>query len=215
LETNGWLIRWTHITQRRFNSNEFVEGAVMNASERNVVKICQMAFIVEDLSQAMRHYTEVLGAGPWNVFDRVPVRDLMYHGKPAQINLHLAMSYLGDMQIELIQQTDNRPSVYMEVVAMRGYGLHHCGVATRNFDAELARYQALGFECVSSAVTMFETRAAYLDSHRDLPYLIELVELNTALEEAFGEMRRTSITWDGSQPVRPVDLSAWDSSNGS
>jgi hypothetical protein len=119
------------------------------------------------------------------------------------------------MQVELIQQTDDLPSVYMEVVATRGYGLHHCGVATRNFDAELARYQALGYECVSSAVTMFETRAAYLDSRRDLPYMIELVELNTALVEAFEEMRQTSITWDGSRPVRAVDLSAWDSTSGS
>jgi predicted ATPase len=187
----------------------------MNASVRNVAEFCQMSFIVEDLQKAMLHYTEVFGAGPWNFFDRVPVRDLLYRGKSTPLNIHLALTYVGDMQVELIQQIDDLPSVYLEVVETRGYGLHHCGVATKNFDQELARYQALGYECVSSAVTMFETRAAYLDSRRDLPYMIELVELNTALVEAFDEMRRTSITWDGSRPVRAVDLSAWVSTNGS
>ena len=174
-----------------------------------------MAFIVKDLPQAMQRYTDIFGAGPWNFFDRVPVRDLLYRGKPTPVNIHLAVTYAGDMQIELIQQIDDLPSVYLEVVETRGYGLHHCGVATQNFDAELARYQALGYECASSAVTIFGTRAAYLDSRRDLPYMIELVELNAALEEAFGQMRQTSITWDGERPVRAVDLSAWDSTKGS
>jgi len=187
----------------------------MNASVKNVAEFCQMAFIVQDLQKAMLHHTEIFGAGPWHVFDRVPVRDLLYRGKPTPVNLHLAVTYVGDMQLELIQQTDDLPSVYTEVIEARGYGLHHCGVATRNFDAELARYQALGYECVSSAVTLFDTRAAYLDSGRDLPYMIELVELNTALVEAFDGMRQTSITWDGSRPVRAVDLSGWDSANGS
>jgi hypothetical protein len=187
----------------------------MNASVRTVAQFCQMSFIVQDLQKAMQRYTEIFGAGPWNFFDRVPVRDLLYRGKSTPLNIHLALTYVGDMQVELIQQIDDLPSVYLEIVETRGYGLHHCGVATKNFDAELARYQALGYDCASSAVTMFGSRAAYLDSRRDLPYMIELVELNTPLEEAFDQMRQTSITWDGARPVRAVDLSGWDSTEGS
>ena len=116
----------------------------MSASVRTVAEFRQMSFIVQDLQKAMQNYTDVFGAGPWSVFDRVPVRDLLYRGKPAPLNIHLALTYVGDMQIELIQQLDDLPSVYLEVIETRGYGLHHCGVATQNFDAELARYQALG-----------------------------------------------------------------------
>lgn len=182
----------------------------MTERKNGMPVLCQMAFVVQDIQKSMQQYTDIFGAGPWSFFDKVPVRDHLYRGKPAPLNANLAVTYAGDMQIELIQQTDDLPSVYLEIVNAHGYGLHHCGVVTRNFDADLARYKALGHEVAGSAVTIFDTRAVYLASP-DLPHMIELVETNPPFEAAFDEMRRTSMTWDGSQPVRAVDLSAWNS----
>jgi hypothetical protein len=44
---------------------------------------------------------------------------------------------------------------------------------------------------------------AYLDTNGALPGFVELIETSPGMERVFGNFYGASLTWDGSNPVRP------------
>jgi len=70
------------------------------------------------------------------------------------------------MMIELIQENSAAPSVYRETIEKRGYGFHHWGVATRDFDRSVAEYEAAGHELAFFARVPTGGRVAYMDTTR-------------------------------------------------
>jgi len=112
------------------------------------------------------------------------------------------MSFAGHMNIELIQPNDAHPSVYREWIEKRGYGFHHWGRATANFDRDLAHYQAQGHDLVFLAGVPSGGSVAYMDTTAQLPGYVELIELGAGFAAIFGKFYRASIGWDGADPVR-------------
>ncbi len=112
------------------------------------------------------------------------------------------MSFAGHMMIELIQQHNSAPSVYREVIEKRGYGFHHWGVASKNFDDDVAQYRNRGAEEAFSLRVPSGGRVAYMDTTAQLPGMVELIELGADLEPMFTRFYRASLGWDGKDPVR-------------
>ena len=84
----------------------------------------------------------------------------------------------------------------------RGYGFHHWGRATANFDRDVARYQAQGHELAFIAGVPSGGSVAYMDTTAQLPGYVELIELAAGFEATFSKFYRASIGWDGADPVR-------------
>jgi hypothetical protein len=164
--------------------------------------IVQMAYVVEDIHGAMQEWSSRLKVGPWFLLDRFSGVDPKYRGQPTNVEIALAMSFAGHMNIELIQQLNDAPSVYREIIDRRGYGFHHCGIATRNFDKDVATYRASGCELAFSLRVPSGSRVAYMDTTATLPGMTELIELGPGFEPTFNRFYRASIGWDGSDPVR-------------
>ena len=78
-----------------------------------------------------------LGVGPWFVMRDLPIRAL-YRGEPCEITLTLALANSGDMQIELIQQQDDTPSIYTEFLRSGRQGYHQLAYWSDDFDATMA-----------------------------------------------------------------------------
>ena len=61
-----------------------------------------------------------------------------------------ALANTGDLQIELIQQRNDAPTMYRDFVKAKGSGLQHVAYWTQNFDSDMARLaergQMLAFE---------------------------------------------------------------------
>jgi catechol 2,3-dioxygenase-like lactoylglutathione lyase family enzyme len=171
--------------------------------EHKAGQVIQYAYTVPDLDAAMRRYTELLGVGPW--FRRGPFvpGQALYRGEPATAELSLARAFSGDSMIELIQQHDQAPSVYREVIEARGFGFHHWAIPTRAFAQDTQRYQARGFPVAYSDVLDTGARINYLDALGDLGGMIELVELTPAQLDRYTFFYLCSVGWDGSEPVRP------------
>ena len=113
----------------------------------------------------------------------------------------IAMSYSNQMCIELIQQLNDTPSVYTEIRDRRGYGFHHWGVGTYEFERDAAHYRASG--CALAFYTMLRgAPLAYFDTTAQLPGMVELIEMNKMREDMFTMMYDASLAWDGSEPVR-------------
>ena len=78
-------------------------------------EIRQLAFIVTDIDKAMNHWAETLGVGPFFIKRRITFSNFIYRGKPsASPSVSIALANSGYVQIELIQQHDDAPSIYRE-----------------------------------------------------------------------------------------------------
>ena len=103
--------------------------------------------------------------------------------------------------IELIQQHDDSPSVFHEGGGPR-IRLPPLGGLTKTFDDDLARYEAMGYVEAYYDRMPNGSRVAYVDSLRDLPGMIELVEHTDAQDRFYTAMYEAAIDWDGSDPIR-------------
>ena len=165
--------------------------------------IMQMAYIVPDIQAAMREWASDLRVGPWFLLDHFTGDDPVYRGEPCLAGVSLAMGFAGHMQIELIQPNDEHPSVYREVRDQRGWGFHHFGVGSRDFEGDVAKYESKGYELAFRCGVPTGGSVGYMDTKGQLPGMLEVIEISSVMETVFTGFYRASLGWDGTDPVRP------------
>lgn len=165
--------------------------------------IMQMAYVVKDIRQTIRHWTDKLNVGPWFLLDHFTGDHPVYRGRESKADVAIAMSFAGHMNVELIQPNDSHPSVYKEFIDAHGYGFHHWGVASADVDADIKRYEAMGMELAFRAGVPTGGDVAYMDTHGAMPGFVELISTNPLMERAFGRFFAEALNWDGSEPIRP------------
>jgi len=165
--------------------------------------VFQMAYVVEDIEASMRRWIEQLHVGPWFLLPHFTGEQPTYRGEPGGAEVALTMSYAGHMLIELIQLNDDKPSVWREGVERHGYGFHHFGVGTLDYDAELAQHLEQGHELAFECSVPTGGRVAYVDTTAELPGYVELIEMDADTDTAFTRFYAASLAWDGSDPIRP------------
>lgn len=162
----------------------------------------QNAFVVDDLQRAIDHWTRVMRVGPFFMFEHIGFRNVLYRGQPAApIDLTVAIAYWDTLQIELIHQHDESPSIYREFSAAHGSGMHHMGVMSNTLEGDLANLASLGVQPVfqGSAAGM---RFAYIETDQHPGGMIELIEASAGARAFFARMREAAIQWDGRDPIR-------------
>jgi methylmalonyl-CoA/ethylmalonyl-CoA epimerase len=88
-------------------------------------QINQIGIVVRDLDRSMAQYHEMLGWGPWDVFEyEAPwLHDTEIRGEAREYTMLGAETMVGDLVVELIEPTS--PSPYTEWLETHGEGLHH------------------------------------------------------------------------------------------
>ena len=107
--------------------------------------VTQNGYVVQDIQAAMRHWIDVLGVGPWYYVERAPIVDFTYKGEPSAAEISIALANSGSLQIELIQQRNDAPSMYRDFLAAGHEGLQHVAYWTTTFDADLQRILDAGY----------------------------------------------------------------------
>jgi Glyoxalase/Bleomycin resistance protein/Dioxygenase superfamily len=163
----------------------------------------QIGFVTRDIRASMREFTQRLGVGPWHLRERGVFPVQFHRGEPTGLALAVAMGYAPSsaLQYELIQQLDDLPSIYQDVLKRRAHGFHHYGVLTRNYEASVARYKSEGFEAAYEAEVP-GGRVSFFDTTEQLSGMVEIVQRTDALAGMFEGYRASSIGWDGADPVR-------------
>lgn len=161
-----------------------------------------MAYTVENIHAAIEQWSTRLKAGPWFLLDHFTGDDPVYRDGPSKADVAVAMGFCGHMQIELIQPNDDHPSVYREAIEKSGFGFHHFGLGTHDFEADVKKYEDRGFELAFRAGVPTGGSIAYMDSQGALPGYLELIEVNDIMEQVFTRFYQASLGWDGSDPVR-------------
>jgi Glyoxalase/Bleomycin resistance protein/Dioxygenase superfamily len=160
--------------------------------------IIQIAYTVADIQEAMRHYSELLQIGPWFLVGPFVPPKGVYRGVTTTMQVSLAIAFSGQTMIELIQQHDDKPSVFSETLKARGaHGFHHWAIGTRDFEKTVAHYRSLGYAEAFSDTAPMGFRVVYFDTTRDLPGMLEVIEMNAMAEQGFQAMYLAARDWDG------------------
>lgn len=165
----------------------------------------QLGYVVRDIDAAIEHWTGTLGIGPFFLIRKMAMSDVTYRGAPSPIALSIALANSGDVQIELIEQLNDAPSVYRDHLEAHGEGLHHTSSWSLDFDADMARIRAAGATPVQEAriganrLAYFETQGAYPST------MMEIYDISGRPEALFARIREAARNWDGDAPVRAVD----------
>ncbi len=75
----------------------------MGFGGRESATICQMAYVVKDIDEAIAWWIEKMGVGPWFVLDSFGGEGHVFRGAPCTSYVKIAMSFAGSMNIELLQ----------------------------------------------------------------------------------------------------------------
>lgn len=136
--------------------------------------VIQFAHVVHDLECTMVRYWEELGIGPWDIYTFAPpsLRESVVRGKPSEHTYRIALTWLNEVQIELIQPLEGR-SIYDEHLERRGEGIHHVKLFQPNCTKALAGFTSMGFAVLQSG-KFDEEEFYYLDTERAYGYVIEI-----------------------------------------
>jgi glyoxalase/bleomycin resistance protein/dioxygenase superfamily protein len=160
----------------------------------------QTAFVVDDALGAATRWSRVFGVGPFHV---LPVFDqhLMYRGAASTITCQVAVAQAGPVQIELIQQLCDRPSVFREWSRDGTCVFHQLATVTPDYDAKLAHYENLGYALAAESMNP-RFRNAYIDTLADFGFYTEVVESTPGFLANLNKISLAAAAWDGSDPVR-------------
>ncbi|MEQ1489952.1 MAG: VOC family protein, partial [Terricaulis sp.] len=96
-------------------------------------KVCQNGYVVRDIDAAMKHWIDVMGVGPWFYIEDVKTDWFKHRGVDSDVKMSIALANSGDLQIELIQQRNDAPSMYKEFLDAGHEGLQHMSYWTLDY----------------------------------------------------------------------------------
>jgi hypothetical protein len=168
-------------------------------------KVCQNGYVVRDIEAALRHWTEVLGVGPFYYIERVKMDWFRYGGLPSEPEVSIALANTGDLQIELIQQRNDAPSMYRDFLNAGREGLQHMSYWTMDYERELTRFLNLGYRVGQEGQIGGEQgRFAYFSTETHPGTVIEISDISGPKGAFFERIRKAAEDWDGARPIRPV-----------
>lgn len=166
----------------------------------------QNGYVVHDIEAALAHWTGVLGVGPFFYFERVPVERFRYRGEPSPLEVSIALANCGDLQIELIQQRNDAPSMYRDFLAAGREGLQHLAFWPDELDVALKDAEAAGFRVGQSGEIGERGRFVYLESPSEghPGTVVELSEVSGPKGRFFRHIASVAKSWDGAEPIRSI-----------
>ncbi len=167
-------------------------------------QVRQNGYVVRDVEAAMRHWVEVLGVGPFFYIEKPPIEDFRYRGEPSPLEVSIALANSGELQIELIQQRNDAPSMYRDFLDSGREGLQHLAWWTESMDSDLERLARAGYTIGQSGRIGESGRFVYLETGAEPGTVVELSEISGPKGRFFAHIRDAARDWDGSEPIRRV-----------
>jgi Glyoxalase/Bleomycin resistance protein/Dioxygenase superfamily len=140
-------------------------------------QIAQIGYVVADIEASMLQWIRH-GVGPWFYIERVQTDYFRHRGVDSPVQMSIALANSGDVQIELIQQRNDAPSMYREFLDSGRSGAQHVAYWTTDF--------------------------AYLDTEHDQGTVIEISDISGAKGQLFAYIREQAAAWDGTDPIRRI-----------
>jgi len=162
--------------------------------------VVQLAYVVNDLHDAIRQWTSKLGVGPFFLLEHMKYPEHEVDGVPGPLELSLALAYSGELQIELMQQHGDHPSVLRAYPPSAVNGFHHVGILSYDMAADEANLAASGLRPVGTSVSEIGVRVAFFHGGPHAGGLVELIRVDDQVTQFFDALKRAAAQWDGSTP---------------
>ncbi len=160
----------------------------------------QIGFVVEDLVAAARKWVTVHGVGPFHVLPVVE-QEAVVRGELAPVSIQVGVAQAGPVQIELIQQHCNRPSIFREWSRNGTCAFHQVATVTVDYDGKKAHFERLGYSLAAESPGG-RFRIAYFDTVEDFGFYTEVVEETAGFLAQLRQIAQTCANWEGADPVR-------------
>jgi Glyoxalase/Bleomycin resistance protein/Dioxygenase superfamily len=179
----------------------------------------QIAFVTKDWRKFAQHWTDVMGAGPFFILKLPPI-EKKYRGRLVSDTFEVAISFVGETCLEIIQPVNNEPSMYREVLDSKGDGaLHHTFADFRamddtQFNARRKKYADLGLQIACEFTIPGLGHNIFYDTLHSIGSFVELSQLSTQGFKVCQNMYEAHRDWDRKNPIRdileavPTDLQA-------
>ncbi len=171
--------------------------------------VFQNCYLTDDLDAELAYWTGTLGVGPFFVLPPRTFAALTVHGEERRtaeeraIIGAVALAFTGDTQIEIIVPGP-APNIYRDFLNAGGKGVHHLGIASRDFDIQYRRAVENGLPILMEGASPL-ARFAYIEADPTRPgTILELIEMDPRIEAVFDRVRAASVDWDGTDPIRPL-----------
>ena len=150
------------------------------------LSIVQVGVVVRDLRMSASRQSELLGNGPWRVYEFGPhmMARYEYRGAPATGRTLVALNDTHP-QIEILQPLGGI-GLHREWLDERGEGLHHVAAIVPSVDAIVAAANEARIGVLSSGEGFGADgsgRFAYLETQAQLGMILEVIEPPTGLGE--------------------------------
>lgn len=166
-------------------------------------RMFQLGFVVDDLLDAAQRWVEAFGVGPFHIMPRVR-SECRYRGVEAAVDMDIGVAQAGPVQIELIQDYTDGPSVFRDLRNLYDFnktGFHQICTVTRDYDDKKAHYGNLGYE-LACEFTSPGQRVAFFDTIEDFGFFTEVAEEKASFHTNLSKISQTCAEWDGSDPIR-------------
>lgn len=167
-----------------------------------VAPIVQVAYHVPDIEAAVPVFAARFGWGPFFVMHHIGIEWCQYRGQPGVFDHSSAYGQAGAVMVELVQQNNDAPSALRDMYRADQSGIHHQATFAEDMDAELARYEAMGFPTAMRALTTAGVEFAFVDTRPLLGHMTELYPPVRRLTRFYDMVREAAEGWDGSEPLR-------------
>ena len=171
--------------------------------------ITQVAYVVKDLEATM-HDMVKQGIGPFFYTENRVLDDFRYRGTDSKVEMACALGNSGSMQIELIQQLNDAPSMFKDFIDAGHEGVQHVAYWTDDYQALLDHALSIGYvvgqEGIFGAPEPYQPAPfCYFEPPVPGP-AIELADTSGMLGPFFTMIRDAAQGWDGSDPIRPMPV---------
>jgi methylmalonyl-CoA/ethylmalonyl-CoA epimerase len=148
----------------------------------------QICVVVENLDEAMKRYSDLLGIGPFLIYsvDSTELR-VTREGQPTDYKVRVGMAKLGGAVLELLENIRGQ-TIWKDFYDKHGEGMHHVGLFVKNYPVALAAFVDRGFKITVDGPIAGEARTGrftYIESQKRLGTTFELLDFPEDLMKAF------------------------------
>ena len=163
--------------------------------------IRQMGYVVLDIEAAMHHWASALGIGPWFYKPHYEFDSFYYRGERFDtLDISVAMANSGPMQIELIQQRCQTPSMYLDFLHGGNEGLQHLAFWPDDYDSAYEEAVRTGYR-IGQEGQLPRGKFVYFESSGHSGTVFEFNEITPLRQSIIDQIREAAENWDGAEPV--------------
>lgn len=179
------------------------------ASQENLMTrpIQHIGYVVDDISDAVRHWVTTFGAGPffW-LAKNVSLPDARYLGEPCLLVHSAVVGKWENNFVELIQVHEVSPPGLRDAFvgsATEPNHINHICYVVEDPEAEVERLKEVGVPRFWQA-SMGPMQVSYCDARAMIGHAIEIHRLTPEFEALFQVIGAAAEKWDGSDPLREL-----------